>query len=49
MYGAVVATAFSFYKVNPTAGLIMAPYIAWMTIATAMNYVIWRDNKDKEE
>ncbi|VEN51340.1 unnamed protein product [Callosobruchus maculatus] len=40
------ATAYLFYKINPYAGLLILPYCAWLGLATALNYVIWRDNKD---
>lgn len=39
----------AFYNVNKTAGLLILPYLAWNTLATALNYVIYRDNvKGKE-
>lgn len=46
LYGTVCATAVEFEKINPTAGRIMVPYLAWLTFAAALNYVVWRDNKD---
>jgi benzodiazapine receptor len=47
LYGSVLACSASFYKVNRTAGLIMIPYLTWLTLATALNYTIWRDNQVK--
>lgn len=46
--------AVAFYRVNPLAGLLIIPYFAWGTLATALNYVIYRDNpqsslEDKKE
>lgn len=42
------ATAHMFYNINKTAGYLFIPYIAWLGFASALNYVIWRDNKDKD-
>jgi benzodiazapine receptor len=47
LYGSVLACSASFYKVNRTAGLIMIPYLIWLTLAAALNYTIWRDNQVK--
>lgn len=41
-----LATGYLFYKINPVAGYIFIPYCAWLGVATLLNYVIWRDNKD---
>ncbi|XP_022200059.2 translocator protein isoform X1 [Nilaparvata lugens] len=49
---AVLGTAFLFFKVNKTAGCLLLPYIAWLGLASALNYVIYRDNcavTDKKE
>lgn len=41
---AVALCAFGFYNVDKTAGLLMLPYLAWLGVATALNYTIYRDN-----
>jgi len=41
---AVAGTAYLFYKVTPTAGYIFIPFLAWLGLATALNYRIWKDN-----
>ncbi len=41
MWIAIAATIASFYRVYRPAGLILLPYIAWVSIATALNYYIW--------
>ncbi|XP_001369931.2 translocator protein [Monodelphis domestica] len=45
--GAAVATTLSWYPVSPTASRLMYPYLAWMAMATTLNYCVWRDNKGK--
>ncbi len=44
LYGAVAATAIKFWEINPITGGIMIPYLIWLTLATGLNYSIWRDN-----
>lgn len=41
---AVVATTLSFLAIDRTAGLLMAPYIVWVSYAGALNWWIWRKN-----
>ncbi|KAL1494602.1 hypothetical protein ABEB36_010174 [Hypothenemus hampei] len=41
-----IASGILFYKINPVAGYIFIPYVLWLGVATTLNYVIWRDNKD---
>jgi len=44
LWVAVAATMIAFYRVTPTAGLLLAPYLAWITFASALNLAIWRMN-----
>ena len=39
----------SWYPINKTATLLMAPYLSWLCLATCLNYCIWRDNPEKKE
>lgn len=41
---AVVATAIAHYLIDPLAGLLLVPYIAWVSVAAALNYSVWRRN-----
>ncbi|XP_018573664.1 translocator protein isoform X1 [Anoplophora glabripennis] len=43
-----LGTGYLFYKINPIAGYLIIPYCLWLGLATALNYVIWRDNKDSK-
>ncbi|XP_071441225.1 translocator protein-like [Hetaerina americana] len=45
----VAACAYEFWKINQTAGILMAPYLCWLTLALSLNYCIWRDNKEIQE
>jgi benzodiazapine receptor len=37
-------TILSFLKVSKTAGLLLLPYILWVSFAAIMNFSIWRLN-----
>ena len=41
LWAAIAMTIVAAYRVNKTAGLILLPYIAWVTIATLLTYYIW--------
>ncbi|XP_046382545.1 translocator protein-like [Ischnura elegans] len=45
----VAACIFEFWKINKTAGILMTPYLAWLTLALSLNYCIWRDNKENQK
>lgn len=37
----IVMVIYRFWKINKTAGLLLLPYLAWVTFATFLNYNIW--------
>lgn len=39
-----IGVAYHFGEINKTAGLLILPYCLWLGVATALNYVIARDN-----
>jgi tryptophan-rich sensory protein len=41
MWIAIVVMIFSFFKISRKAGLILIPYIIWVTIALALSYYVW--------
>ena len=41
---AIVATVVAFWSVLPLAGLLLVPYLAWVTFAGALNAALWRRN-----
>jgi len=40
----VVVTAVAFFRVSLPAGLLMAPYLAWVGYAAILNAAIWSMN-----
>jgi len=43
---AILATMITFYTIKPIAGLLLVPYIAWVTYASFLNFGIWRLNRE---
>jgi translocator protein len=41
---AIAATLISFWRVSKAAGVLLIPYLAWVTVAAALNFTIWRLN-----
>ena len=41
---AIVATIVLFLPIHLAAALLLIPYLAWVTFATALNFAIWRLN-----
>lgn len=40
----IIATLFSFWRLNILAGVLLAPYLLWVTFAAALNYQLWQLN-----
>jgi translocator protein len=40
----IVATAAAFWRINRLAAALLAPYLAWVTLASALTLAIWRSN-----
>ena len=43
---AVAGCGLKFYSIDTTAGLLFLPYLAWVSLATALTFNIWRNNGD---
>ncbi len=41
---AIAATIWSFRKISPPAAWMLAPYLAWVSFASCLNYAIWTLN-----
>lgn len=37
----ILVNIWLFYRVSKTAGLLLVPYILWVSFATVLNYTIW--------
>jgi tryptophan-rich sensory protein len=44
LWCSIAATLFAFWRVTPSAGWLMLPYLAWVSYASALNFTIWRMN-----
>jgi len=40
----IIVTTILFWKINMWAGVLLLPYIAWVSFAAFLNYTIWRLN-----
>lgn len=40
----VAATAAGFWRIHRSAGLLLLPYLAWITFATALTWSVWQRN-----
>jgi benzodiazapine receptor len=40
----LVATVLAFWRVRPLAGMLLLPYLAWVSFACALSWSIWQRN-----
>lgn len=40
----LLMTVIAFWKLHRSAGWLLAPYLAWVSFATALNYSVWQLN-----
>ena len=45
MWLAVAATTIAFFRRNTLAGVLLVPYLGWVSFAAALNWEIWRRNR----
>jgi len=41
LWCAIIFTIVNFYRVSKTAAYLLIPYIAWVSFATILNYLLW--------
>ncbi len=41
----LLITLISFWSREPLAGILLIPYLAWVSFATALNWAIWQKNR----
>lgn len=44
LWALILATIVAFWRVQPLAGILLLPYLAWVTFASALTYATWRLN-----
>jgi tryptophan-rich sensory protein len=44
LWAAILTTLILFWRIRPQAGWLLVPYLAWVTFAAALNYVLWQLN-----
>jgi tryptophan-rich sensory protein len=45
MWAALLGTIRMFWSVQPLAGGLLLPYLAWISFAGALNFAVWRLNR----
>ena len=41
---AILANIILFWRISTTSGILLLPYLAWVTFAAFLNYTLWRLN-----
>ncbi|MGD9953531.1 MAG: TspO/MBR family protein [Burkholderiales bacterium] len=44
LWALIVATVIAFWRVSRTAAVLLLPYLAWVTYASALTFEVWRRN-----
>jgi benzodiazapine receptor len=44
LWALIVVTLVLFWRIRPLAGLLLVPYLAWVSFASALNFRIWQLN-----
>jgi tryptophan-rich sensory protein len=44
LWSVLAGTLCSFWRVRQIAGILLVPYLAWVTLAAVLNFTIWRLN-----
>jgi len=40
----IIATMIAFWRARPWAGVLLIPYLLWVSFASVLNYVVWQLN-----
>jgi benzodiazapine receptor len=44
LWVSILATILAFYRIDPDAGLLLVPYLCWVSFASVLNFSTWRLN-----
>jgi translocator protein len=44
LWGLIVATIVAFQRISTLAAVLLYPYLAWVTFASALTFTVWRLN-----
>ena len=44
LWALIVATSVAFWRIKPLAGVLLVPYLLWVSFASALNYSVWQLN-----
>lgn len=44
LWSMIVATLISFWRIKPLAGVLLVPYLLWVSFASILNYSVWQLN-----
>lgn len=47
LWGTVAGCIIAFRPINKTASFLMVPYLGWLSLATALNWWIYANNRDQ--
>lgn len=45
LWAAILATLLAFWQVRAVAGVLLVPYLLWVTFAAVLNYTVWQMNQ----
>jgi translocator protein len=45
LWGAILVTLIAFWQKSAPAGILLIPYLAWVSFASILNFSIWQMNK----
>jgi tryptophan-rich sensory protein len=46
LWGLIVVTVVAFWRLSVVAAVLLLPYLAWVTFASALTFVVWQLNPD---
>jgi tryptophan-rich sensory protein len=45
LWVAIVVNIILFWRLKPISGILLIPYLLWVTFASVLNYTLWRLNR----